>query len=133
MAAPEPEPAPAPEPPPPAPEPQKFVLEGVLFDHDKSTLTPAARRILDDAVRVMRNHPNVRYQISGHTDSDGSDAYNQALSLRRANAVRDYLIEQGISGYRLSTSAHGESMPVASNATKEGRAKNRRVEIESVQ
>jgi len=129
------EPAPAPEPMPakkPEPPPKKIVLQGVNFDHDKATLKPEARAILDNAVEVIRSSPGYRFHISGHTDSQGTDSYNQGLSERRANAVRDYLVQNGVSSNRLSLSAHGESLPVASNETAAGRARNRRVEIEPV-
>lgn len=126
-------PAPAPEPaPPPAPKPEKIVLDDVLFDFDKSTLKPAGQEILDVAASVIRGQPGVRYHISGHTDSRGSDAYNQGLSQRRVNTVHDYLIQRGVPASQLSSSAHGESQPIASNDTDAGRAKNRRVEIEPV-
>jgi len=125
-----PAPAPAPEPAPaPAPKPEVIVLEGVNFDFDKDTLKPSATEILDHAVSVIQQHPDMRFSVSGYTDSIGSDAYNDDLSLRRANAVRDYLTQHGVAANRLDVSSHGESNPVADNATKEGRAKNRRVEI----
>ena len=125
-----PAPAPAPEPAPvPEPIPETIVLEGVNFDFDKDTLKPMAREILDHAVTVLQQHPGMRFSISGHTDSIGSDQYNDGLSLRRANAVRDYLVQHGVASGRLDVSSHGEMNPVADNATAEGRAMNRRVEI----
>jgi len=77
----------------------------------------------------MKQHPEVRALVEGHTDSIGSDAYNQRLSERRANAVADYMEAQGISSSRITTKGWGKSKPVADNRTKEGRARNRRVEI----
>lgn len=126
--------APAPPPPPepapaPAPKPEVIVIEGVNFDFDKSTLKPMATDILDHAVSVIQQHPDMRFSISGHTDSVGSDAYNEALSMRRANAVRDYLVQHGVASHRLDVSGYGERNPVADNGTSEGRARNRRVEI----
>ncbi len=139
--APPPAEPPAPRPAPvaqPAPEPppkiEKIVLDGdVLFDFDKAVLKPAARDTLDNAIRVMRAHPEVSaFRLQGHTDSVGSDAYNQRLSERRVNAVRDYLVRGGIPASKLQTRAFGESRPVADNGTDAGRARNRRVEIEPI-
>jgi OOP family OmpA-OmpF porin len=84
--------------------------------------------ILDEAVRILSGS-SAPVSVEGHTDWIGSDAYNQGLSERRANAVQAYLIEQGISPSRLSTSGYGESRPISSNETREGRALNRRVEL----
>jgi OmpA-OmpF porin, OOP family len=119
---------PTPEP-APAPEPEVIVIEGVHFDFDKDTLKPSAVDILDRAVAVMQKYPEMRFSVSGHTDSVGSDAYNDNLSLRRANAVRDYMVQHGIASGRMDVSSHGERNPVADNSTSEGRARNRRVEI----
>lgn len=128
-AAPMPAAAPTPA---PAPAPETIVIEGVNFDFDKSTLKPEAKDILDRAVSVVQSSSSSRFRLSGHTDSDGSDAYNQSLSERRANAVRDYMVEHGVSAQRLDSAGYGESQPVATNATAEGRAQNRRVEIVAV-
>ena len=122
---PAPEPAPAPE-----PKPEKIVIEGVNFDFDKDTLKPRATDILDHAVSVIQQHPDMQFSISGYTDSTGSDQYNEDLARRRANAVRDYLVQHGVASGRLDVSSYGERNPVADNATKEGRARNRRVEID---
>ena len=78
---------------------------------------------------TLNANPGVAVEIAGHTDSDGDAEYNQDLSDRRANAVRDYLISRGVSGSRLSAAGYGESQPVADNATVEGKAQNRRVEL----
>ena len=103
-----------------------------FFDFDKSVLKPAGKATLDDLAAKIQAI-NVETIIStGHTDSIGTDAYNQALSLRRANAVKAYLVSKGIAADRIVVEGKGEKQPVASNATKEGRAKNRRVEIEVV-
>src|SRR5256885_1811034 len=80
-------------------------------------------RIDEDVVRPMQEHRNLRALVEGHTDSVGSDAYNQRLSERRANAVRDYMISSGIDASRITTKGWGKSKPIASNKTKEGRAK----------
>ncbi len=126
---------PPPPPPPPAPPPpppvvkQKIVLRGVNFDFDKSTIRPDAAEILSEAARILREEPDVRVSVDGHTDARGTDEYNQRLSERRAEAVVDRLIELGVSRGRLQPQGFGESRPVASNDTEEGRAQNRRVEL----
>lgn len=126
-----PQPPPAPEPAPaPMAKPEKIVIEGVNFDFDKDTLKPRATGILDHAVTVIQQNPEMQFSISGYTDSTGSDQYNDGLSLRRANAVRNYLVQHGVTSNRLDVSSYGERNPVADNATKEGRARNRRVEID---
>ena len=117
----------APEPPPAVPP--KLVLYGVNFDFDKSTLRPEDIAIIDRDVTSLDNWGNVNIEVAGHTDSRGSDEYNIKLSQRRAEAVRDYLIDKGIASGRLSARGYGESQPIASNATDEGRFQNRRVEL----
>jgi OOP family OmpA-OmpF porin len=121
-------PPPPPPPPPPAPK-RRIVLRGVNFDFDKSSIRPDARVILDEAVATLKGEPAIRVSVDGHTDSRGTDAYNQALSERRADSVADYLSRGGISRGRLATEGFGESKPVASNMTEDGRAQNRRVEL----
>jgi len=123
----------APPPPPPAPPVKKrIVLRGVHFDFDKATIRPDARPVLDEAVRILTEEGMVAVVAEGHTDAIGSDAYNQGLSERRADAVRRYLINGGIRPERIRTEGFGESRPVASNETEEGRAQNRRVELQVV-
>jgi OOP family OmpA-OmpF porin len=127
------------EPAPPAPTPmaepepmtegEKIVLRGVNFDFDKSNIRPDAAVILDEAVRILGTGSGSSVSVEGHTDWIGSDAYNAGLSERRANSVQAYLIEHGVSASRLSTTGYGESRPIASNDTREGRALNRRVEL----
>jgi outer membrane protein OmpA-like peptidoglycan-associated protein len=116
-------------PPPPPPAKPLVTLHGPQFDFDKATLKPDGKRMVDEAVRVMKDKPDLRVSVEGHTDSVGSDAYNQRLSERRAKAVSDYLISQGIDDSRISVEGFGESKPVASNESAAGRAENRRVEI----
>ena len=126
---PPPPPPPAPAPPPPA-KPQPIVtLHGPQFDFNKATLKPEGKRLVDEAVKVMKDKPDLHVSVEGHTDSIGSVPYNQKLSERRANAVRDYLVSQGIDASRIATRGFGKSKPIASNDTAEGRAENRRVEI----
>jgi OOP family OmpA-OmpF porin len=119
------------QPPPPRPAPKHIELSAdTYFDFDKATLKPAGKERIDaEIVRPMTEHPELRALVEGHTDSIGSEAYNQRLSERRANAVRDYMVGQGIAPSRITTKGWGKSKPVADNKTKEGRAKNRRVEV----
>ncbi|MCA6217793.1 OmpA family protein [Ideonella sp. B7] len=132
-AAPAPAPAPAPAAKPAAPTSEKVTYAAdTFFDFDKSTLKPAAKEKLDDLVSKTTGM-NLEVIIAvGHTDSVGSDAYNQKLSVRRAESVKAYLVSKGIEKTRVYTEGKGEKQPVASNKTAEGRAKNRRVEIEVV-
>lgn len=128
-AQPEP-PPPAPEPPPPAPvAKRKIILRGVNFDFDKSDIRPDARPILDAAIDVLKAEPDINVSVQGYTDSVGTEAYNQKLSQRRAESVTRYLVTGGISAARLTAVGYGESNPVATNETADGRAQNRRVEL----
>jgi OOP family OmpA-OmpF porin len=104
-------------------------LDGVYFDFDKATLKPEAMSVLNQAAALLDKHERVVVEVAGHTDSVGSEAYNQGLSMRRADAVRDYLVSKGVKASRLSAKGYGESQPVASNDTDAGRAENRRVEL----
>ncbi|MFN7966855.1 MAG: OmpA family protein [Acidobacteriota bacterium] len=106
-----------------------FVLEGVNFDSDKSDIRSDAKEILDRVVRSLKAYPDVNIEIQGHTDSQSSDAYNLKLSQRRSDAVMNYFVENGIAASRMTAKGYGESKPIADNKTKEGRAKNRRVEL----
>lgn len=132
-AAPAPAAPPAAVVPPPAPVASKVTFAAdAFFDFDKAVLKPEGRAKLDDLVNKIRG-VNLEVIIAvGHTDSVGSDAYNQKLSVRRAEAVKSYLVSKGIERNRVYTEGKGEKQPVADNRTKEGRAKNRRVEIEVV-
>jgi len=103
-----------------------LVLEAVHFDFDKSIITPTAIPILDRVAESMLAHPEAVFEIAGHTDSVGTFAYNFLLSARRAAAVRDYLIRQGVPAYKMTAVGYGEGLPIAPNATVEGRALNRR-------
>ena len=101
----------------------------VLFAFDKSDLTADSRISLDKLVKVLNSYPDTDIEIQGHTDSKGSDAYNQTLSESRANTVSGYLDNNGIARDRLTIKGFGESIPKYDNATAEGRAQNRRVEF----
>ena len=122
-------------PPPVRPKPvaEKITFAAdVLFDFDKATIKPAGKAQLDDLANKVKS-VNLEVVIAiGHTDSIGPDAYNQKLSVRRAESVKAYLVSKGVEPNRVYTEGKGEKQPVASNKTKEGRAKNRRVEIEVI-
>ncbi len=128
VEAPPPPPA-APPPPPPAKAEPLVTLHGPQFDFNKATLKPDGKRMVDHAVQVLKEKAAMKVSVEGHTDSIGSDAYNQKLSMRRAEAVRDYLVSQGIDAARITVKGWGKTKPIADNKTAEGRAENRRVEI----
>lgn len=129
--APAPAPRPAPAPQPPAATKVTYAADA-FFDFDKAVLKPEGRAKLDDLVSKIQGI-NLEVIIAvGHTDSVGSDNYNQRLSVRRAEAVKAYLVSKGVERNRVYTEGKGEKQPVADNRTGEGRAKNRRVEIEVV-
>jgi OOP family OmpA-OmpF porin len=125
-------PAPAPAPAPVITSEKVSYSADAFFDFDKSVLKPAGKASLDDLVSKLQGI-NLEVIIAvGHTDSIGTDAYNQKLSIRRAEAVKAYLQSKGIEANRVYTEGKGEKQPVADNKTTAGRAKNRRVEIEVV-
>ncbi len=101
----------------------------VLFDFDASGLKSEAKQSLNELAVILKKYPDTNIEIQGHTDSKGSDAYNEALSQRRANAVMVYLIDRGIPNARMNPKAMGEKYPKYSNDTEEGRSQNRRVEF----
>jgi OOP family OmpA-OmpF porin len=118
------------------PVPVSIDLKGVNFDFDKSTLRPDAVAILNEAIEILKRYPDLKVEVAGHTDSIGTDAYNQGLSERRARAVYDYLTSNGIDASRLvGPNGYGESRPIAPNTNPdgsdnpEGRALNRRTEL----
>jgi len=125
----------APPPPPPPPPPTSFrrgetiELKGrINFDFNSAKILSSAHLVLDDAVRTMKKHSEITLvTIGGYTDSRGADAYNLDLSQKRADAVRIYFVENGIDSSRLEAKGYGEANPIASNDTREGRAKNRRI------
>jgi outer membrane protein OmpA-like peptidoglycan-associated protein len=101
----------------------------VLFNLNKSDLSADAKINLDKLVTVLNTYPDTNIEIQGHTDSSGSDAYNQTLSEKRSGAVSTYLVSKSILSQRVSTKGFGETAPKNDNATEEGRAQNRRVEF----
>lgn len=124
-------PAPTPAPPPPAATKVTYAADA-FFDFDKAVLKPEGKAKLDDLIGKVKGI-NLEVIIAvGHTDSVGSDAYNQKLSVKRSEAVKAYLVSKGVEKNRVYTEGKGEKQPVADNKTAEGRAKNRRVEIEVV-
>jgi outer membrane protein OmpA-like peptidoglycan-associated protein len=104
----------------------------ILFDSGKSSFQKQTYPVLEAITAILKEYPNSNFSIEGHTDSDGSDASNQTLSENRAAAVKNYLIEKGISSSRLSSVGFGEKMPIDSNKTKAGKANNRRTEVKLV-
>ena len=102
---------------------------GILFDVDKSDLRPAAKQNLEDLAEILNKYEDTNILIEGHTDSDGSESYNLALSERRARSVSSYLAMQEVSSSRMTITWYGEAQPVADNSTPEGKQMNRRVEV----
>jgi outer membrane protein OmpA-like peptidoglycan-associated protein len=146
---PEPKPVPvplplAPPPPPPPPalvpvvEPVKIILEDIHFDFDKATLTKVATGILDSNIKTLKENPGANVQIEGHTCAHGAEDYNMALSERRANAVKEYLVNQGIAANRMTTISYGETRlampetPTPKNKESKEAKANRRVHFEII-
>ena len=109
-----------------------MILEGINFAFNKYNITPESAHILDKAVQALKDAPMLHVRVEGNTDSIGTEQYNLKLSQKRAEAVVNYLVDQGIDLSRLEPVGYGESNPVASNDTPEGRYKNRRVEFEVI-
>lgn len=117
---------------PPPSEPSRSValtIPDLSFGSGAATLSPGAKRRLDPLVESMRGDQDLSALVEGYTDDSGGHEANLRISLARAKAVKDYLIEQGIAADRVQTLGHGEQYPIASNATSEGRSRNRRIEI----
>ena len=115
----------------PAPEPMRFMFDSrtLQFDLDGAKLPPGAGQTLSPVVDFLREFPEVSVTVAGHTCWLGAEAHNQTLSENRAQAVADFIISQGIEADRLVVEAYGESRPIATNQTDEGRQRNRRVEV----
>ena len=125
-----------PPPPPPAPAPpphEKLVLRGVHFDFNKANIRPGDAATLDEAGEILNSHPDVTVNVDGYCDAIGSEEYNLKLSQRRAEAVTNYLEKRGLSASRLVPRGFGKTNFVAPNDTDEGRAQNRRVELNPAQ
>jgi len=131
---PEPVAAPPPPPPPVAPPPppveKKIVLRGINFDFNKSNIKPEFVPVLDEGVDILKANPDVKVVIKGYTDSTGAAEYNQKLSERRAQSVLDYFASKGIAKNRMQAVGYGLKDPIGNNKTKDGRALNRRVELQ---
>jgi outer membrane protein OmpA-like peptidoglycan-associated protein len=127
----------APPPPPPPPPKDEVTTEvfipffnSVLFDYNKSFLRPEGQQEVNEVVAFLQEHENATVIVEGHASAEGSDEYNMALSQRRADAVRDYMVQQGINPSRIQTVAKGESEPAVPNTDEPNRKLNRRVEFE---
>jgi outer membrane protein OmpA-like peptidoglycan-associated protein len=107
----------------------KFVTTGIKFDVNKATIKPESMGTINYVVKMMTDHPELKFSVEGHTDSDGEEASNQKLSEARAKAVLESMVKLGISAERLTSKGHGESKPMAGNDSPEGKAQNRRVEF----
>src|SRR5512135_2701028 len=134
-----PPPAPTPEPAPaPAAEPVKITLEDIHFDFNKATLTKVAAGILDSDIKTLQENPGIKVQIEGHACAHGAEDYNMALSERRANAVKEYLLNHGIAADRMTTISYGETRPLCveeptpKNKNSECMKSNRRVHFEVI-
>jgi len=112
---------------------KELVLQGVYFDTDKWDITEGSKAVLDRVAVSLKDNPDTKVEIGGHTDSSGPDKHNLDLSEKRAHAVRDYLISQGVPESQLTWKGYGETKPVADNKTKEGRAQNRRTEMTKIE
>ena len=138
VTPPAPKPEPTPPPPPPVAEPVKIILEDIHFDFDKATLTKAAIEILARDIATLKENPGIKVQIEGHTCAHGTEDYNMALSERRANAVKEYLVNQGIAADRITTISYGETrlampeIPTPKNKQSEEAKANRRVHFEVI-
>lgn len=110
-------------------EKRTYTLRDVYFNTDKATLREKSYDALDDLLAAMKSNPDMKVEIAGHTDDRASEEYNKDLSQRRAETVKQYLVENGIEPDRIKPKGYGESQPVASNDTEEGRQQNRRVEV----
>ena len=133
--APEPEkpaptPAPEPEKPAPAPEPD-FNFKNIQFEFNSDVLKTASFPILDKAVAEIKKDPTAKFVLNGHSSAEGTPERNMSLSVDRANSVKSYLVNAGLNASNFTVKGFGESQPVTSNATEEGRVLNRRVEIKA--
>ena len=107
----------------------KIVATGIKFETNKATLKPESMGVINRIYKIMKDHPELKFSVEGHTDNVGDEAFNMQLSLKRAETVRDKLISMGIAPNRFKVKGFGETIPATSNDTPEGRANNRRVEF----
>ena len=107
----------------------KIVTRGILFDSGKAIIKPESMGTVNEIVKLMMEYPDIKFSVEGHTDSDGAEDFNLDLSEQRAHAVKALFVDLGVDESRLQTKGHGESTPVDSNSTPEGKANNRRVEF----
>jgi outer membrane protein OmpA-like peptidoglycan-associated protein len=131
---PKPAPPPPPEPPKPAPPPKPVpVFENVYFNESKTNIDPIAAKALDRNGMILKENPDIKVEIGGHTDSLGSAKANQEISEKRALSAKKYIMDKfNISGDRMMIKGYGSGKPIADDKTKEGRAKNRRVEFKVI-
>ncbi len=124
-------PAPTPAPtPPPAPPKAPLILDTIYFDPNKTNISPAAAKALDRSGTILKENPQIKVEISGHTDPAGPEKVNQKMSEKRAQSAKKYLTDKfGIAENRLALKGYGSTKPIADNKTEEGRSKNRRVEF----
>ena len=107
----------------------KIVTHGINFDVDKATIKPESMGTLNMIVGVLKDNPDIKFEIDGHTDNSGTAAHNLTLSQQRSDAVKDQLVKMGVDASRLTAKGFGDSKPVSDNTTLEGKATNRRVEF----
>ena len=107
----------------------KIIANGIRFDVNRATLKPESMGVINEIATIMKEHPEISFSVEGHTDSDGDNDFNQTLSEQRAETVVNTLKKLGIEGSRLTSKGWGESKPIDSNGTAEGKANNRRVEF----
>lgn len=107
----------------------KIITHGINFDYNKSTIKPESMGTLNMIVQVLKDNPDLKFEVGGHTDGDGDAAYNLTLSQQRADAVKTQLVKMGVDAARLTTKGYGKTKPISDNITPEGKANNRRVEF----
>jgi outer membrane protein OmpA-like peptidoglycan-associated protein len=107
----------------------KIVTHGINFDVDKATIKPESMGTLNMIVGVLKDNPDLKFEIDGHTDNSGTTTHNLTLSQQRADAVKDQLVKMGVDASRLTSKGFGDSKPISDNTSLEGKANNRRVEF----